>query len=113
MKQYVFLFRGGLDFQKASPEQMQQAMQKWKIWLDNLQQEGKLASRGNRLQRSGTVVSGSKKELKDGPYAETKEVVGGFIAVNAANQEEAVEIAKGCPIFDFDGTVEVREVATM
>ncbi len=113
MKDYVFLFRGGLDFRTASPEQLQKAMQKWQVWMDKLAKDGKLSSSGNRLAGTGSVIKGEKKQVFEGPYVEGKEIVGGFIAVKAADLEEAIEISKGCPIFDFGGSTEVREVAAM
>ncbi len=113
MKEYLLFFRGGLDYRSASPEQLQKAMQKWQVWLDALADEGKLASRGNRLAAAGSVIRGEKKQVFEGPYVEGKEIVGGFIGVKAKDLQEAVEIGKGCPIFDYGGSTEVREVAAM
>ena len=55
-------------------------------------------------------MNGSKKVVSDSPYAEGKEMVGGYLIVNAKDIDDAVEISKGCPIFDEDGSVEVRPV---
>jgi len=112
MKDYLLLFRGGLDFSTASPEELQQAMMKWKIWTEELIKKGTYSG-GNRLTKNGTVLKGTKKQITDGPFTESKEIIGGYISIKAANKEEAVEIAKGCPIFHYDGIVEVREVAKM
>ena len=68
---------------------------------------------GEPLQPSGKQVNGSKKVVTDGPFIEAKEMVGGFIVVNAKDINEAVEISKGCPIFEMDGKVEVRPVQKM
>lgn len=111
MKEFVFLFRGGLDYRDASPEQMQQSMMKWKVWLDKLAAES-IYLGGERLVPTGAVLN-EQKQLSDGPYAEGKEVIGGYIALKADSLEAAVEISKGCPIFDYNGTVEVREIARM
>jgi len=113
MKEYLFFFRGGLDFRTASPETLQKATQKWQIWLDRLAKQGKLASAGSRLTPIGSVIRGEKKQVFEGPYVEGKEIVGGFIAVKAEDLREAVEIGKECPIFDYGGSTEVREVAPM
>jgi hypothetical protein len=113
MKDYLFLFRGGLDFTKAPAEQVQQAMQKWRNWVDELKQAGVYIG-GERLSRNdAAVVKGNTKEVTDGPYTESKEIVGGYISVHAENIQHAIEISKGCPIFNFDGKVEIREVAKM
>jgi hypothetical protein len=112
MKDYILLFRGGLDFSTATPEQLQQAMSKWKTWVDELKNNGKYNG-GNRLTKNGSVITGSKKQVSDGPYTESKEIVGGYISVIVESKEEAIEIAQGCPIFIYDGEVEIREVAKM
>lgn len=106
----MLLFRGGLDFAKASQDELQQAMQKWKVWTEELAQKGKYSG-GHRLTRGGAVISGKKKLLIDGPYTEGKEIVGGFITIKALDLADAIETAKGCPIFDYGGLTEVREVA--
>ncbi len=111
MKEYVFLFRGGLNFQTASPEQIQQAMTKWKTWMDELAKQGKYTG-GHRLAPTGSVMK-EKKHMTDGPFAESKEIIGGFISVKAGDLVEAEDLAKGCPIFDYNGLIEVREIATV
>lgn len=109
MKQYLLLFRGGLNFATATPEEIQQAMMNWKTWMDELQAQGKLTP-GNRLMKTGRVLTGKKRELTDGPYTEGKEIVGGYVSIAANDMDEATRIAHGCPIFNYDGIVEIREV---
>ncbi len=103
MKNYILLFRGGLDFATASPEELQTSMMKWKTWMDELGAAGKLKG-GERLTQTGAVLAGPEKQLTDGPYAEGKEVVGGYLIVTADDLEHAVELAKGCPIYEFGGS---------
>ena len=110
MKDFLLLFRGGLDFATATPEQLQQAMQKWRNWMDELTKSGNYSG-GQRLTPNGAILKGEKKQRIDGPYAESKEIVGGYMAIKANDLQEAIEIAKGCPIFDYNGSTEVREVA--
>jgi len=62
---------------------------------------------------AGKVVKGRHKTITDGPYAETKDIVAGFTLVEARDLDQAVELSKGCPIFETDGAVEVRPVAKM
>ncbi|MDP4261119.1 MAG: YciI family protein [Bacteroidota bacterium] len=112
MKDYLLLFRGGLDFSTATPEQLQQAMMKWRNWIAELTKDARYNG-GNRLENNGTVIKGVKKQIFDGPHTESKEIVGGYISIKAGDKQEAIEIAKGCPIFNYDGIVEVREVAKM
>ena len=75
-------------------------------------QEGKLV-RGEPLQWEGKVWSGADKVLTDGPYAEGKEIVGGYLLVKENDLDAATAMAEGCPIFESDGTVEVREIAPL
>jgi hypothetical protein len=75
---------------------------------------GKLKS-AQPLDMEGVIISGTPGKLKDGPYNETKEVIAGYFLVEAANLEEAVQIAKANPVFE-DGTgarIEVRPIKIM
>jgi hypothetical protein len=110
MADFIYLFRGGMS--QSSPEQMQQEMQKWRTWIDELGKKGHFKA-GDPLDRTGKVVSGKQKVVTDGPYAEAKDLVGGYLMVAAENLAQAADLAKGCPIFDNNGTVEVRPVMKM
>ncbi len=108
MKSFMFIFRGGLDPQAASPEEMQQNMQKWMGWVEELQQKN-IYKAGEALLPTGKTLQ-KNNVITDGPYAESKEIVGGFFIVSAESLEAALEIAKGCPDLALGGTVEVRDV---
>ncbi len=108
----MYLFRGG-DGLDMSPEEMEVHMAKWKAWMGELAQNEKLVG-GLPLSAEGKQVTDKGTLITDGPYAEGKEIVGGYIIVNAADMDEAVEISKGCPIFEgADANVEVRELMAM
>jgi len=107
----MFLFRGGMDA-TMSPELRQAQNQKWYSWIDALNKKSTYVA-GEPLQASGKLVTGKKKSVTDGPFVEAKEAVGGYLIVNAKDIDEAVEISKDCPIFDYDGKVEVRPVQKM
>ena len=107
MTEFVFLYRGGE--RPTSPEQMQQALQKWTTWFKSLAEKGHVVDRGQPLERTGKTV-GAGKVVTDGPFAEAKDVVGGYSLVKAADVSEAAELAKGCPILERGGRVEVRPV---
>jgi hypothetical protein len=107
-KQFLYLVRGGADPSTQSPEQMQQTMNKWFAWMGELKSKGKLKA-GEPLGDEGKVLSGKRGQtVTDGPFVEGKEEVGGYLIVYAGNLDEATSMAKGCPIYDNDGTVEVR-----
>ncbi len=112
---YMLLFRnaGEETHGHLSPEQRTTLTQQWNDWLESLAAAGKV-QHGQPLGLTGRVVSGARGEkVKDGPYAEAKEVVGGYIVVTAANLDEATELAKGCPGLPLGLTVEVRPLTAV
>lgn len=112
MASFMLIFRGG-DSRADSPEQMQQHMQKWFAWFEGLTKAGVYKGQGAPLEQSGKVVRGARKAVSDGPFAETKDLVGGYAIVEATDLDAAVEIARGCPTYEKDGAVEVRPVRSM
>lgn len=112
MSDFLFLFRGGPSGATPSPEEMQRSLQKWGTWIEGLAKAGAFKA-GEPLEAGGKVVSGVRKLVTDGPFAESKEVVGGYLIVSAKNLDEAAEISKGCPIFEDGGSVEVRAIRPM
>ena len=111
MSEFVFLYRGGA--RDGSPAQMQQTMQKWMAWLKGLGEQGHIKDQGQPLERTGMLVKGKQKTVTDGPFAEAKDVVGGYTLIEARDLEQAVELSKGCPIFEVEGAVEVRPIMKM
>lgn len=107
MNEFVFLYRGGE--RPESPELGQQVLQKWMAWFKSLTEQGHLVDRGQPLERSGKVV-GAGRMVTDGPFAEVKDVVGGYTLIKARDVSQAAELARGCPILDRGGRVEVRPV---
>jgi hypothetical protein len=97
----------------GTPERAQQSMQRWMAWMRELDAKGHLKDRGQPLERTGKVVRGQQKTVTDGPYTETKDLVGGFTIVEASDIDQAVELSRGCPILEGGGTVEVRPVMKM
>jgi hypothetical protein len=108
MTEFTFLFRG--RERSASPEQLQKNMEKWVAWFKELDANGRMKDPGNPLAASGKVVTGKQKIVSDGPFAEAKDVIGGYILIEAETLAEATDIAKGCPILEVGGSVEVRPV---
>lgn len=112
MKEYLYLFRGGDTHriqEQNSPELWQAHMMKWKTWMENLAAGGKLVG-GQPLGTEARVLTDSGKKVTDGPFAEGKEVVGGYLMVKAKDLAEATTIAKDCPIFEHDGILEIRDI---
>jgi hypothetical protein len=88
-------------------------MQKWMAWLKGLAAQGHIKDQGQPLERSGKLVEGRQKTVTDNVFAEAKGLVAGYTLVEAHDLDQAVELAKGCPIFDTDGAVEIRPVIKM
>ena len=112
MPEFLYLFRGGDTREaNASPHRIQEHMGKWMKWMEELGKQGKFAG-GLPLKPEGYTVKGTNI-VTEGPYAEGKEMIGGYLIVKANDLAEATEISKGCPIFEFNGSVEVREIQSM
>jgi hypothetical protein len=108
MSEFTFLYRGRNT--SASPEQMQKTMQKWQAWFKELSANGHIKNIGHPLEHAGKVVRGERKTVTDGPFAESKDVVGGFTIIEASDLDQAAELSKGCPILEAGGSVEVRPI---
>jgi len=110
---YLLLFRGNpWGSEDFSAEQLQQIMNGVMGWFDKLQGEGKLVG-GHPLMDRATVVSGEGgRSVTDGPFAEAKEAVGGFVSLNVKSMEEAVAIARSNPMLKYGLITEVREIAS-
>jgi hypothetical protein len=92
MSEFTYIFRGGAA--PGSPDLTQQRMQKWVAWMKELGEKGQLKNPGNPLEPTGKLVKGSQKTVTDGPYAETKDIVGGYMVIEARDVDHAVEISK-------------------
>src|SRR5690348_11482832 len=106
MAEFMLLFRRDNNDGTISPEQMQEIGKKWWAWRSELESKNKVAAMDNRLSKAGRVVK-SKNVVTDGPYAEIKEVLNGYMVLNAEDFDEAIAFAKGCPILQMGGNVEV------
>jgi hypothetical protein len=111
MSEFLYLYRGG--DRAPVPAEAQEQMQKWMTWLKDLHQKGHVKDQGHPLEKAGKLVSGKDKKVTDGPFAEAKDVVGGYTLIDAKDLSQAVELSRGCPIFEFGGAVEVRPIVKM
>jgi hypothetical protein len=113
MSEFVYLFRIGAEAQReamGTPERAQQRMQHWLAWMRELEAGGHIKNPGEPLDQAGKVVRGRAKTITDGPFIEVKDLVAGFIVVQARDLEQAVQLSTGCPILEGEGSVEVRPV---
>lgn len=111
MAQFMLLIRGGDEaFAQFTPEQMEQTLGQYFAWSDRLRQEGRLVGADQLADGGRTVRARDGQLVIDGPYTETKDAVGGYYQIDAADEAEAAEIAKGCPVLTHGGLVEVRAI---
>jgi hypothetical protein len=108
---YLLLFRGGADPEDMTPEQMQSTMNNWMTWMKGLRKRKQLTL-GHPLQDGGKLLSGAKGK-NVASFDDSDETVGGYMVIKAKTLAEATKIAKGCPIFNNGGTVELRAVHQM
>ncbi len=114
MKEFLMVFRMDhtANSVQPSPEEMQANMKHWQDWMGGIAAQNKLANPGSRLGSEGKVVT-ANNVVTDGPYAEIKETIGGYIIVKAESIAAAAELGKNCPILHVGGNVEVRPVVAM
>src|SRR5262249_59476306 len=109
MSEFALLYRSTQEAHReamGSPEKAQQSMTKWRAWFKEMTDQGQLKSIGQPLERVGSVVTGKKRMVTDGPYAETKDVIGGFSIIEARDLEQASKIAPRCPVLEVRGSCE-------
>ena len=109
MERYFILIRGG---KQLPPQEMGHYLQKWNNWIEQMTKKGHVEA-AEPLQRSGMVLSGHVRDLNLGVVGEGNSIVNGYLVLKAADRDEAIVLAKGCPILDIDGSVEIRTVQSV
>lgn len=104
----LLLYDNPAEWLKVSPEEMQKAIEKYRAWTQKpfTKDSKRLGDDSGRVLRS----EGGKPRATDGPYSETKEVLGGFYLIEAANYDEAVALTMDHPHLEYGGTIEVRQL---
>lgn len=114
MAQFLLLLYGDpTRWQAKSPTELQAVYGKYMAWGDKARQSGFLLGANKLADDAGKVVRGHKPVATDGPYSETKEVLGGYYLIEAASYEEAVKLSLDHPHLQFEGTIEVRRVEVL
>ncbi len=113
MKEFLLIIRGGHDEAgDRSPEEMQKHMEHWQRWMGGLAEKGMLVG-GQPLMSEGKTLIEKGSKVIDRPLAEGKELVGGYLLIKADSLDHATDLAKDCPGFDYNCSVEVREISPM
>lgn len=107
----MLLYRTDEWYNKLSQEELQKLIDQNKAWFERLSLQGK-AKPGRALERAGVTVSGRNgRFVTDGPFAESKEAVGGYLVLDVETIEEAIAIAQSHPGLAYGGSIEVRPMS--
>jgi hypothetical protein len=112
MRQFMLILQENpQDFAKVTPEEMQRIIERYSAWSSSMAERGRMEN-GIKLQEEGGRVlsrNGGKPSVRDGAYAEAKEVIGGIFVIRAENYDDAAALASECPHLEY-GTILLREV---
>jgi hypothetical protein len=108
---YMLLYRSDEWYNRLSREELQKLMNENSAWIQRLTAQGKVRP-GRALERTGALVSGKDgRFVTDGPFAESKEAIGGYLLVDVETLDEAIAIAQSIPSLAYAGSIEVRPIA--
>ena len=107
----VLIHQEEADFSKYSPNDFQNLMQQFQTWTQKITKEGYFVA-GDKLTKDPgkTIKVKNGRVIVDGPYADSKDAIGGYYVIKAESMDEALEVVKGCPAMTYGGILEVREV---
>jgi hypothetical protein len=112
----VILHQSPDGFRDVSPEEAQRIIETYRSWFDKIRAGGRFVGSDKLADEGGKVLSlrQGRVSVTDGPYSETKEVVGGYFVLRAENYEEAIELIRDCPHLRLGrGRLEVRQTDPM
>jgi hypothetical protein len=113
MAKYLLLLHDAPSaFAKISPEEMQAVVKKYMNWGNSLRERGILQGRNKLTDEPGKVLrlKSGQVRVTDGPYSESKELLGGYYLIEAGSYDQAIDYARDCPHLEYGGTIEVRQV---
>ncbi len=113
MKQFLLLLHEDMhQLKQLSPKEMQELAAAHMAWAAKLAEAGHFIA-GDGLQEKSVVITGNDCIVKDGPYLESKEIIGGYYLLQAPDLETIIELAKACPTQFYGGTTEIRPIMEM
>ncbi len=108
-KKFIMLFRSeNIENYKLTQDQIQESIKQWQSWIGSIASKGKLVSTHQLGSKAAVLKPDNKVESK--AYEALNQIVGGYLIVKASTMKEALEFAKGCPVFQIGGNVEVRDI---
>lgn len=109
MEEYLYLFIGPESDPNATQEEIDANLMEWKDWVDRLKAGGNYV-KGNPLNDGSRRVTGKSAPITDGPFVESKEMIVGYMVIVADSLDHAAELARGCPIYQYKGVIDVRSI---
>jgi hypothetical protein len=111
----LLLHEQPMDFSQFSPEQIQAVIGEYIAWRKTVEADGKFVGAEKLKDEGGRHLVGTDGDFRvtDGPFAEAKEVIGGYFTISAKDYDEAVDISKTCPHLKYGGRIELREVESL
>ncbi len=106
MTDYLVLIHGR-EARDLSPQQLGAHLARWNAWIEELRAQARLKDAAPLAEEVRCLRAG---QVTDGPFAETKDIVSGYLVLTAEDLNAATVIAQGCPAFEVGGWVEVREI---
>lgn len=113
MPHYMLILRDDpADFRELSPDEMQRIIETYRAWSEKMKAARRVVASNKLADEGGKLVRGERGRIlvKDGPFAETKEIVSGYWILRAKDYAEALELVKDHPHLASSGSIEVREV---
>lgn len=111
----LLLHEQPMDYSQFSPEQIEAVIGEYIAWRKKIEADGKYVASDKLRDEGGRLLTGYEGGFRvtDGPYAEAKEVIGGYYTISAADYDEAVDVSKSCPHLKYGGRIELREVESL
>ena len=113
MSSFILLLHRPVNQHRAAdPAVATQVTREYMAWADRMREQGHLKA-GNKLtEDSGKIMrnAGERVSTTDGPYPESKEIVGGFFMLSARDYSEACRLAETCPHVKYGAYIEVRQI---
>ncbi len=107
-QQYLLVIRSKANLQVPA-DSIKTNIQHWREFMGDLAKNGKISA-GYRPTAEGLTIEGRTKTIKPTAYMANGEMISSFLIINAADLDEAKQIAAKCPVFELEGNVEIRSV---
>ncbi len=109
--EHLILFRNTCNESRLSPADLQRALDETMAWFERLHAEGKVKAAQPLFEEGRRIAGPGGKDVTDGPFAESKEAIGGYLVLPECSADEALEIARSWPMLAHGALIELRPIA--